>query len=83
MFEHRQLMIHQPWQGLPDHANESELSRLSEEMTNTRNKLEELLAEASGKDLKTIHEACEPDNYLDADEAIALGLCDEIIRRGE
>ena len=33
MFEHSQLMIHQPWQGLPDHAKESELARLSEEMT--------------------------------------------------
>ena len=81
MTAHSELMIHQPWNSASiSGMKETDLVGLAEEMSNTRRKLEEILAKNSGKTLKEIHNACEKDNYLDPDEAIAMGLADKIIQ---
>jgi ATP-dependent Clp protease protease subunit len=49
-------------------------------MKRTRHSLETVLAEAAGKTLEEIHAACEKDNWLSAEEAIAMGLADKILK---
>lgn len=81
MTPHSELMIHQPWNSASiSGMKETDLAGLAEEMSNTRRKLETILAKASGRSLDEMHAACEKDNYLDPDEAIAMGLADKVIQ---
>ena len=38
-----------------------------------------MIADATGKPYDEVADACERDNYLDANEALAFGLVDKII----
>lgn len=73
------VMIHQPLGGAQGQQTEIEITY--KRITSLREKLEKMYAEKSnGKSsYKQIHEACERDNYLDAKEALDMGLVDEII----
>ena len=84
MTAHSELMIHQPWSNASiSGLKETDLVGIAEEMSNTRRKLETILSDASGKSLDEIHIACEKDNYLDPEEAIAMGLADKVIQSGK
>jgi hypothetical protein len=45
----------------------------------TRNRLERIMSEHSGRTIEEMHAACERDNYLTAEEALSFGLIDKII----
>ncbi|MCR5348497.1 MAG: ATP-dependent Clp protease proteolytic subunit [Bacilli bacterium] len=78
---HAEVMIHQPWSSIADDLKQSDLEIMSSHMRRTRERLETILAEASGKTLEQMHEACEKDNWLNAEEAIAIGLADKILKK--
>ena len=40
-----------------------------------------ILAEKTGKTLEEVTEACERDNFMTAEEALAFGLIDQIVQR--
>jgi ATP-dependent Clp protease protease subunit len=48
-----------------------------------REKLNKILAEQTGKPLKTIERDTERDNFMTADEACAYGLVDKVITKKE
>ena len=50
-------------------------------MRKTRDKLEKILAENTGKPIEQIHKDCERDNFLSADAAQKYGLVDKIFKK--
>ncbi len=52
----------------------------AEEMVNLRNRFDSLIAEATGMSLEEAREATERDNWLDADEALKLGIVGRIVK---
>jgi ATP-dependent protease ClpP protease subunit len=49
----------------------------------TRQRLEEIYADCTGKTLEEVHAACDRDNYMVAEEALAFGLVDEIMDKNK
>lgn len=72
-----EVMIHQPLGGAQGQCTEIEIA--AEHIKRTRNRLERIMAEHSGRTLEEMHAACERDNYLTAEEALEFGLVDKII----
>ncbi len=74
-----QVMIHQPLisGGLSGQCTDIKIH--ADNLVNTRNKLENILAAHTGKDKDIVNAACERDNYLSAEAALEFGLIDEII----
>ena len=73
-----EFVIHQPLGGI-NVSQQTDVQILADNMKKTREKLEKILSENTGKDIKTIHKDCERDKYLSAQEALEYGLIDKII----
>lgn len=76
---HSEVMIHQPLGGAQGQATDVLLT--AKHLEKTRKILYTMIANATGKTYDEVADACERDNYLDADEAIAFGLVDKVIGR--
>ena len=72
-----EIMIHQPSGGAQ--GQETEIRIVAEQILKTRNKLNEILAATTGKDLEVIARDTERDNYMTAAEAKEYGIIDEVI----
>ena len=72
-----EIMIHQPSGGAK--GQETEISIVAEQILKTRSRLNEILAENTGKPLEVIQADTERDNYMTAAEAKEYGLIDEIV----
>lgn len=72
-----EVMIHQPLGGAQGQCTEIEIA--AEHIKRTRNRLERIMSEHSGRTIEEMHAACERDNYLTAEEALNFGLIDKII----
>lgn len=71
------VMIHQPLGGAQGQATEIEI--VCRRILKLREKMYKIMAANSGQDVATIAEACERDNYLEPEDALQLGLIDEIV----
>jgi len=74
---HSTIMIHQPSGGAK--GQETEIRIVAEQILKTRSRLNEILAENTGKPLEVIQADTERDNYMTAAEAKEYGLIDEIV----
>ena len=74
-----EIMIHQPLGGARGQATEIQIA--AEHILKTRQKLNQILAENTGKSIEEIARDTERDNFMSADEAKAYGLVDEVIKR--
>ncbi|MGN0642941.1 MAG: ATP-dependent Clp endopeptidase proteolytic subunit ClpP [Huintestinicola sp.] len=75
-----EIMIHQPLIGGGGISGQcSDIKIRSDHMLYTREKLNRILAENTGKDIKTIEADTDRDNFMSADEAAAYGLIDKVI----
>lgn len=77
-----EIMIHQPaisGKGIQGPA--SDISIVSEHMLKSRERLNRILAENTGKTVEEIGLATERDNYMSAKEALQYGLIDKIMER--
>lgn len=72
-----EIMIHQPAGGAK--GQETEIRIVAEQMLKTRERLNRILSENTGKPLDVIAVDTERDNYMTAEEAKEYGLIDEII----
>lgn len=72
-----QIMIHQPSGGAQGQATEIRIH--AEQILKIRERLNKLLSERTGQPLSVIERDTERDNFMDADQALAYGLVDEII----
>ena len=71
------IMIHQPSGGAQGQA--SDIKIVAEQILKTRQKLNEILAENTGKPLEVIARDTERDNYMTAEEAKEYGIVDRVI----
>ena len=74
---HAEIMIHQPLGGAKGQATDIQIQ--AEQILKIKKTMNELLAQNTGKPLKTIEKDVERDHYLSANEALSYGLIDEII----
>ncbi len=72
-----EIMIHQPSGGTRGQASDIKIQ--AEWMLRTREKLNKILAENTGKSIEQIAVDTERDNFMPAEEAVAYGLIDKII----
>ncbi len=76
-----EIMIHQPLGGMQGQASDIKIH--ADHILKIRDKLNRLLAEQTGKPLKTIEKDTERDNFMSADEAQSYGLIDKVITKKE
>lgn len=72
-----EVMIHQPSGGSQGQATDMKIR--TEWILRTREKLNKILAENTGKSPEVIEADCERDNFMTAQEALAYGLIDKVI----
>jgi ATP-dependent Clp protease protease subunit len=74
---HSEIMIHQPLGGAEGQA--TDIAIHAEHIIKTKNLLNELIAEHTGKELEKVKADTERDKFLSAQEALEYGLIDKII----
>ncbi|MBD5468842.1 MAG: ATP-dependent Clp protease proteolytic subunit [Lachnospiraceae bacterium] len=75
-----EIMIHQPaigGKGVQGQATDIQI--VSDHLLRSKERLNRILAQNTGRTVAEIEAATERDNYLSAEEALAFGLIDEII----
>jgi ATP-dependent Clp protease, protease subunit len=72
-----EVMIHQPWGGAQGQAADIEIT--AKQIIKTREKLNKLLAENTGKPLSQIEKDVDRDYFMDAAEAKKYGIVDKIL----
>ncbi len=72
-----EIMIHQPLGGMQGQASDIKIH--ADHILRTREKLNTILAERTGRSLEEIARDTERDNFLTADAAAAYGLIDKVI----
>lgn len=72
-----EIMIHQPLGGAKGQATDVEIH--AKWLLKTKEKLNNILAKNTGKDLSEIVKDTERDNFMSAEEALNYGLIDKII----
>jgi ATP-dependent Clp protease protease subunit len=74
------ILIHQPWlQGLAGQQTDIEIH--AKDMLQLRERIDEILAHHTGRDVSEIHEDTERDKILSAEEAVEYGLVDRVMTR--
>ena len=74
-----EIMIHQPLGGTKGQATDIKIH--ADHILRTRERLNKLLAEHTGKPLEVIERDTERDNFLSAEEAVEYGLIDKVITK--
>lgn len=72
-----EIMIHQPSGGFRGQATDIQIH--AEKILKTKERLNQILAQNTGKTVDQIREASERDNYMTADEAKDFGMIDNVI----
>lgn len=76
---HSEIMIHQPSGGAQGQC--SDIKIRADLLLRTRDTLNRILAERTGKPIETIEKDTERDNFMTAEQALEYGLIDRIIDR--
>ena len=71
-----EVMIHQPWGGAQGQASDIEIT--ARHILKTRDRLNKMLAKATKQTLARIEKDTDRDFFMDAEEAKAYGIVDEI-----
>jgi ATP-dependent Clp protease, protease subunit len=71
-----EVMIHQPWGGAQGQATDIEIT--AKHIIATRDRLNKILAKATGKPLTQVEKDVERDYFMSAEEALKYGIIDEI-----
>ena len=75
------IMIHQPMAGQQGSASEIEIHL--KEVLKIKRRLNEILLKHTGKDLDTLENDTDRDNYMSAEEAVQYGMVDRVLERLE
>jgi ATP-dependent Clp protease protease subunit len=79
MLPNAEYLIHQPMGGTGGGTQQTDMAIAAEHLLKTRNKLEKILADNSGKTVKQIHKDAERDYWMSAEETLAYGFIDQIM----
>jgi ATP-dependent Clp protease protease subunit len=74
-----EIMIHQPLGGFQGQASDIKIN--ADHILSIKDKLNNILAEATGQDLEVIERDTDRDNYMSAAEAAEYGLIDKVIEK--
>ena len=72
-----EIMIHQPSAGTKGQITDMAIHMKRLETIKTR--MNQILAENTGKSVEEVTDACERDNFMTADEALNFGIIDRVI----
>ncbi len=75
------VMIHQPWGGARGQA--ADIAIEAEQIIKMREKLNRILSEHTGQPLERVIRDTDRNFWMEAEEAKAYGLVDQVVRRGE
>lgn len=78
ILQNAEVMIHQPWGGTQGQASDIEIT--ARHILKTRERLNKMLAKASGKPLSQIEKDTDRDFFMTAEESVKYGLVDEILK---
>ena len=76
---HSKIMIHQPSAGFQGQATDIEIH--AKEILDTKKRLNALYVKHTGKDIKTIQDAMERDNFMTPEQALEFGLIDKVVEK--
>ena len=79
ILEHSEYMIHQPLGGSQGQCTDIQIA--AKNIQKTKEVITKLLADASGQPYEKIAEDCERDYYMTAEETVAYGLADKILKK--
>ena len=74
-----EIMIHQPSAGTQGQITDMAIHM--KRLQSIKDRMNQILAEKTGKPLDVVAAACERDNFMTAEEAIEFGLIDRIVQR--
>ena len=74
-----EIMIHQPLGGFQGQASDIKIT--ADHILDIKEKLNKILAEATGQDLPVVEKDTDRDNYMSAEEAAEYGLIDKVIEK--
>jgi len=74
-----EIMIHQPSGGARGQATDIKIQ--AERIIKTKQKLNQIIADNTGKDIETVARDSERDYFMSAQEALDYGLIDKVISR--
>ena len=74
-----EIMIHQPLGGAQGQASDIKIQ--ADWMMKTKERLNHILADNTGKDLSIIERDTDRDNFMYADEAVEYGLIDRVLKK--
>lgn len=76
---HSRMMIHQPLGGYQGQASDIEIH--TKEILTIRDKLNKIMADHTGRDIKGVAKDTDRDNFMDGKEAVDYGLIDSVIEK--
>ncbi len=76
-----EVMIHQPLGGAQGQASDIEIT--ANHIIKTKKKMIEMLSKNTGQTIKKVEKDVDRDFFMSADEAVAYGLVDKVITRGQ
>ena len=79
MLPNAEYLIHQPMGGAGSGTQQTDMAIVAEHLLRTRNTLEKILAENSGKSVEQIHKDAARDYWMSAQETLEYGFIDEIM----
>ena len=74
-----EIMIHQPSAGTQGQITDMAIHM--KRLQTIKDRMNRILAENTGKSLEEVTAACERDNFMTAEEAMAFGLIDQIVQK--
>ena len=74
-----EIMIHQPSAGTQGQITDMAIHM--KRLQTIKERMNRILAENTGKSIEEVTAACERDNFMTADEALAFGLIDRVLER--
>ena len=74
-----EIMIHQPSAGTQGQITDMAIHM--KRLQTIKERMNRILAENTGKTVEQVTEACERDNFMTSDEAVAFGIIDKVIER--
>lgn len=84
ILKHSKVMIHEPLISSSSGGvcgSASSIQKTAESILETKRILTELLAQDTGRSVEEIENAVSYDNFMNAEEAVAFGICDIIVNR--
>ncbi|MDO4188564.1 MAG: ATP-dependent Clp protease proteolytic subunit [Lachnospiraceae bacterium] len=79
MLKNSELMLHEPLIGGKIGGNTSSIKEISDSLIKTRDKLNKIISEHSGKTIEEVEKETDHDHYYSAEESVEFGICDEIV----